>query len=235
LADQGVPGAISDPYIRLFDSTSTKIGESNDWTNSTTSVSDFSTAFSAVGLSPWLSGKYPKESALLMKSINGLNSAFAFDAQSQTGICLVELYDGGGTGSGRLVALSTRNFAGSGDQLLITGFVIDGDVPMQVLVRAIGPGLVAQGVPDPLADPKLELYKIGSPTTLVDSNDNWSDNPAGVTAMRAAFTKTGDFDLTTGSKDAVLLVTLNPGVYTANASGMNNSTGEVLIEVYEVK
>jgi len=44
----------------------------------------------------------------------------------------------------------------------------------------------------------------------------------------------GAFGLSSGSKDASLIITLMPGNYTAVISGKNDSTGVALIEVYEL-
>jgi hypothetical protein len=79
-----------------------------------------------------------------------------------------------------------------------------------------------------LADPKLDLFETGG-TTAIASNDNWE------AATAVTFGSVGAFGLTAGSKDAVLLVTLTPGSYTAQVSGVGNAVGVALVEVYEVK
>ncbi len=62
----------------------------------------------------------------------------------------------------------------TGDQVLIGGFIINGTAPKKVILRAIGPSLGAFGIPDPLADPILELH--GSDSSLITTNDNWKDS-----------------------------------------------------------
>ena len=79
----------------------------------------------------------------------------------------------------------------------------------------------------PLADPKLEIY---SGNTVVAANDNW-DAAATPAATKASV---GAFALPAGSKDAVLIVTLAPGSYTAQVSGVGNTTGLGLVELYEL-
>jgi hypothetical protein len=97
-----------------------------------------------------------------------------------------------------------------------------------VLIRAIGPTLAVFGVTDTLSDPRLRLF---SGSTLVAENDNWGGQ-AGLTAAAAAV---GAFALSNpASSDAVLLLTLPPGGYTAQVSGANNGTGVALVEVYEL-
>jgi hypothetical protein len=88
----------------------------------------------------------------------------------------------------------------------------------------VGPKLTAFGVGGVLADPKLEIYR---DATLLAANDDWN-------ASVAAATPGLGFALDAESKDAVLLITLPPGGYTAQLSGVGATTGVGLIEVYEV-
>jgi len=128
----------------------------------------------------------------------------------------------------RLANVSARGWVGTGDNVLIGGLVVGGSTSRTVLIRALGPALTAFGVPGMLADPRLRLYR-GS--ELVAENDNWGGDPLAAAAARAV----GAFAVTdAASRDAVLLLTLPPGVYTALVSGVNNTTGIALVEVYEV-
>lgn len=132
---------------------------------------------------------------------------------------------------GKLVNISLRGRPGQGSDVLIAGFIIDGNVPRRVLVRGIGPGLAGFGVADTLADPSVRLFdEAGRP---VASNDDWS---ASVDAAEIAVVSDsiGAFALATGSKDAVLLRTLVPGAFTAHVSGPDGTSGIALVEVYEV-
>ncbi len=150
---------------------------------------------------------------------------------SGTGLAMAEIYDADTAAqpAGRLVNLSARAHAGPGEGVLIIGFVISGDAPMRVLVRAIGPTLANYGVTTALSDPQLDVYQ-GS--TLVQHNDNWS----GSSDLTAAFTKTGAFALPDpASKDAAMIVTLQPGAYTAIVSGVAGADGIALAEVYELR
>ena len=117
---------------------------------------------------------------------------------------------------------------GSGDNVLIIGFVIDGNFPRKVLIRAVGPGLTQFNVTGVLADPQLNLYS-GS-RTLLHQNQVWG----GTSSLSAAFTQAGAFALQPSSRDAVLLVTLQPGQYSVVVSGVGNTTGVALLEVYEM-
>lgn len=134
------------------------------------------------------------------------------------------------TSNARLINLSVRAFVPDG-KIVTPGFVIrDGSV--QVLIRASGPALADFGVTGTLPNPKLTLYSGSSP---VAANDDWSSRPIDETNINLAIQKAGAFPLVSGSKDAALLVTLLPGAYTVAVTGTPGTTGEVLIEVYEVK
>jgi len=149
-----------------------------------------------------------------------------------TGIALAEIYDATPVSSflattPRLVNVSARAQVGIGADILIAGFAVGGTTPQTLLIRAVGPTLGVFGVAGSLADPKLELF---SGSTLLQSNDNWG----GGALIASAAVSVGAFSLDGASKDAVLLVTLQPGSYTAQVSGVGNTTGVALVEIYEV-
>ncbi|MEO7598726.1 MAG: redoxin domain-containing protein [Opitutus sp.] len=127
-----------------------------------------------------------------------------------------------------LVNVATRANAGTGANSLIAGFVITGG-PKDVLVRAAGPALTGLGVPEALADPRLELF---SGPSVIQSNDEWS-MAANAAEVAGTFTRLGAFPWTSGSHDAAVLTKLAPGAYTALASGANAGTGVALIEIYD--
>jgi hypothetical protein len=146
---------------------------------------------------------------------------------SGSGLVLAEIYDLGASFNAttpRLINVSVNKGMAAGETL-IAGFVIAGDTSRTVLIRAVGPGLGAFGVPGTMADPSLSLY---SGSTKIAGNDNWG----GDAQVSAAFTRVGAFGLDAASKDAVLLVTLAPGAYTAQVNG--TAAGLALVEVYEV-
>ena len=108
---------------------------------------------------------------------------------------------------------------------MTVGFVLQGVTPRTVLIRAIGPGLAAFGVPGTLADPRLTLL---SGQSAEIANDNWQ----GIEAVRAAAERVGAFPLENASADAALVTTLPPGPYTARVTAPTNQGGIVLVEVY---
>jgi len=159
-----------------------------------------------------------------------LYTAHVTGAAGTTGVALAEVYDADLTDkTKRLTALSVRNQVGTGAETLIAGFVIAGTQPKAVILRAVGPGLTGS-VANYLANPEIKLWRLsGGEWTLVDSNDDWS----GSTADAAAFAAAGMGALTAGSKDAALLVTLEPGIYTLQVNGAAGTSGVALVEIYE--
>jgi len=125
---------------------------------------------------------------------------------------------------GKALNISTRGKVGTGEDVLIAGFIISGSDAKRVIVRAIGPSLSNSHVPDPLADPTLTIYD--SNHVVVASNDNWRDT------QQAEIEASGlapQNDL-----ESAIIVTLPPGAYTAIVSGKNGGTGNALAEVYDL-
>ncbi|MCE2862862.1 MAG: carboxypeptidase regulatory-like domain-containing protein [Opitutaceae bacterium] len=131
----------------------------------------------------------------------------------------------------QLVNTSVRVKTGTGDDTLVTGFVI-GATPKTYMFRAVGPTLGSLGVSGVLADPVLTLY---SGQQVVISNDNWSDNPSYAAATIAQVASSaGAFPLPANSRDAVVIATLTSGAYTVHVSGVAGGTGVALFEAYEI-
>lgn len=129
----------------------------------------------------------------------------------------------------QIVNVSTRGFVGTGANALVPGFVIGGSGPLQLLIRAVGPGLAPFGVTGLLADPQLTVTPLGKDTPVA-TNDNWG----GTATLTAAFAAAGAFALPLDSKDAAALLRLPPGAYTVTVAGVGGTTGTALVEIYEV-
>ena len=129
-----------------------------------------------------------------------------------------------GPGPSQPLNISTRLRVETGQNVMIGGFIVNGNDPKKVILRAIGPSLAGFGVVDPLADPVLELH--GSDGSLITTNDNWKNT------QQAEIEATGlqpQNDL-----EAAIVMTLDPGSYTAIVSGKGDSTGVGLVEVYDL-
>ena len=137
------------------------------------------------------------------------------------------------TPAGRLVSLSTRiKLAAAGDTLTF-GFSLIGTQKATLLVRGIGPGLAAFGVPGTMNAPRLEIRPAGQ-ETLLAVNEGWDRAPSNGQAIAAAAAANGAFALAAGSTDAAVLIELNPGNYTATFKGINGTTGEIIAEAYDI-
>lgn len=139
--------------------------------------------------------------------------------------------NGGGADAACIANISTRAWIGAGDSLLISGFVIQGNAPKTVLVRAVGPTLAAFGVAGALADPQVRL--VNQAGAELGFNNDWGTLPdqAGLAAATSAVQA---FGLAAGSRDAAILTTLQPGLYSTQVSGVGSGTGVALVEIYDV-
>jgi len=135
------------------------------------------------------------------------------------------------TTTGSVANISTRLPVGTGDNLLITGFIVTGPAgsTKKVLIRGIGP---STNLPGALADPTLELRDAAG--ALLGKNDNWKMTQIGgiITADQVA-----EIQATappTNDAESALIATLAPGNYTAQIRGANNTTGIGVAEAYDL-
>ena len=129
--------------------------------------------------------------------------------------------------------ISTRALAQTGDNVMIGGFIVQGTGPKRVIIRAIGPELTHFGITNPLANPTLELHNESG--ALIASNDNWQTTiPGGIiTTNQVNEIQNSGYTPTVASESAII-ANLQPGNYTAIVSGVNNTTGVALVEVYDL-
>jgi hypothetical protein len=227
LAAFGIATAVADTRLDMFSGTSL-LASNDDWGGATA----LSTTFAEVGAFPFASAG-SKDAAVYNPNLEPGNYTVEISgAAGATGEVLAELYDASSLATfsaavPRLVNVSVRKQIAA-NELLTAGFVIGGDTARTVLVRAIGPGLAVFGITGVMNDPQLGLYGGG---TKVAENDNWG----GDAQLTAAGSAVGAFAIADpASRDAMLLITLAPGNYTAQVSGVAGSAGEALVEIYEV-
>jgi predicted alpha/beta superfamily hydrolase len=127
--------------------------------------------------------------------------------------------------------LSTRGRVGGGENVLIGGLIIQGNDAKRVLIRAAGPALAAYGVGNPVTDPRIRLTTLSG--AAVAENDNWG-SATNAAAIATAASQVGAFSFATGSRDAAILISLEPGLYTATVDSVTGIEGVVLLEAYEV-
>lgn len=226
LGDFGVGGVLADPVLTLF-SGSSQIAANDDWgaADGFAQIKDTANRLAAFAL-PYTS----PDAALLPVVTGGAYTAQVAGKGTAAGVSLVEIYDASTAAAPRLTNLSVLGKVGTGSAILVVGFALDGSVPKPLLIRAIGPTLAGFGVSGVLPRPQLVLFRQGLGTPL-RQNDTWGGGPE----FKAAFAAAGAFALPDASRDAALLMTLEPGIYTVQVSGADNATGAALVEVYEAR
>src|SRR5215211_703604 len=218
LAGSGVSGALPDPVLSLYDSSGTLVATNDDW------QTDIGSAFiEQYGLAPG----NPADSATLQTNLAPGAYTMVITGKNITqGISLAEVYELYGPGlNSKLGNVSGRSFVGTGDNVLIGGFII-GDVGSgTVIVRALGPSLGSFGVSQPLSDPILTIYD--SNGAAIATNDNWQDGNNAIDVQRNGLAPPN-------ALDSAIVLHLPAGAYTAVVSGANGATGNALAEVYHL-
>lgn len=219
LASFNVATPLGDTLIQLFDANHNLIASNDDWF-----VSSNAQTISSYRHDPPASIESALYVTLNPGSYTCVVQSFSSAQQpAQTGVALFELYDLR-TSSSRAGNVSTRGQVGTGDNILIAGFIVGSGAAKPVVIRALGPTLTQFGVSGVLADPYLELRD--SNGNLVEANDNWQQGPDAGTVQ-------ADGKAPSNPSEAAIAPTLSPGSYTALVSGVNNTTGVALVEVYD--
>ena len=229
LTQFGVPNALANPQLELHDTTSL-IGMNDDW--QTTQIGGVITSDQVAEIQN--SGLAPRdqlESAIIATLAPGSYTAIVQGVNGGTGVGIVEAYDLGANSGSLLANIATRGFVQTGDNVMIGGFIVVTQ-PTRVIIRTIGPSLTQFGVPDALANPQLEL---DDATTMIARNDNWQTTQLGgiITSDQVADIQNSQLAPTNAAESAII-ATLQPGSYTAIVRGVNNTTGNALVEVYDL-
>jgi hypothetical protein len=227
-----VPNALANPTLELHNSTGALIASNNNW--GTTIIGGIITANQVHDIQT--SGYAPGngfESAIIADLAPGNYTAIVRGVNDTTGVALVEVNDLSPEPNSILSNISTRAFVQTGDNVMIGGFIIQGTAPKRMVVRAIGPELTQYGVPNPLANPTLELHD--STGALIAANDNWqhmiifgiitSDQRLDI---RQSGHAPGD------GRESAIIAELPAGNYTAIVRGVNLTTGVALVEMYDL-
>lgn len=219
LSANGAPlsGRLIDPTLELLDDGGGQIDFNDNWKDSPQRAEIESSTIAPVD---------DREAAIVRTLAPGSYTAIVRGIGDTTGIALVEAYDGDPVANSRMANISTRGFVETGDNVMIGGLIIGptdrGNTP--ILVRAIGPSLTSEGVPDALPDPILSLHDQDG--TLLMENDNWKDTQR-VEIEAAGIPPKLD-------AEAAVVRMLGPGNYTAVVRGQGESTGIALVEVYNL-
>ena len=216
LGDFGVANPLANPSLELNYPDGTTVVTNNNWRDTQEAE------IMANGLAP----KDDLESAILATLEPGAYTAIVRGFSGGTGVALVETYDLRSGVDSALANISTRGLVETGDNVLIGGIIVGPDqAPTgSILLRGIGPSLGASGVPNPLADPTMELRDGNG--ALVASNNDWKST------QHAAIEATGLAP--SDDMEAAILADLATGAYTAILSGAGQTTGIGLVEAYHL-
>jgi hypothetical protein len=248
----GVSGVLANPVMSVYDGANPAqlIASNTGWGNAPVSGTSAAGAsfrqataadMSSVGAFALMPGS--ADSAMVLTVPKGNYTVQVAGAGSTTGVALAEVYELDSQPAVKLANLSARCFVGTGSQVGIAGFYVQGSQPAQLLIRGIGPALTGFGVSGALARPIVSLYDSANPAQLIASNTGWGNAPvAGPSTMAvslrqataADMNSVGAFGLTAGSADSAIVAVLPPGSYTAQVSGVNGTTGTALAEVYQM-
>jgi sugar lactone lactonase YvrE len=213
-----ISGVLADPTLQLFDSSGNPFWFNDNWKDTQQAQ------IQSTGLAP----ANDLESAIFQVLAPGSYTAVLSGKNGTTGIGLVEVYDISPGVFSELTNVSTRGFVGTGNSVMIGGFITSGgNGSTEVVVRGLGPTLAAPpfNISGALADPIVTL--VDQNGTVIQTNDNWKNT------QQAAIQRTGlapQNDL-----ESAMIVTVPTGRYTAILSGKNGGTGIGLVEVYNVK
>jgi hypothetical protein len=217
LSDFGVPGALMDPTLDLYQGNNL-LFSNDDWRNSSQQAE-----IAVSGFAP----NKDAEAAIIWTLTPGQNyTAIVRGKNGQSGVAVVEAFDLDVGAASKLGNISTRGFVDLNDNVMIAGLIVspNSGSGLKVLVRALGPTLGDFGVPGTLADPTLDL--VNASGTVIRSNDNWKDSQRN-DIEAAQLTPSHD-------QESALVETLAPGAYTAVVRGSGQTTGVGLVEVYNI-
>ncbi len=233
LAPFGITNFLADPILTLYNANGSVEATDDNWgvdSNGQNVATLVAATGASVGAFALTSGSM--DSALLVTVNNGVHTTGLLTTNGVAGVGLIEIYDTGGNPYASLTNVSARMEVTSGSGVLIAGLVIGGNGPKTVLIRGVGPALSQFGVPGVLADPQISVY---SSSSQIASNSGWDPDVVTAAQITNASAQVGAFPLPSGSHDAALLITLQPGPYTVKVTSVSNATGVALIEVYDTQ
>jgi hypothetical protein len=232
LSQHGVPNAMANSTLELHNANGALIASNDNW--QTTIIGGVITSnqvqeIQNSGHAP----EDPSESAIIADLPPGNYTAIVRGVNNTMGVALVEVYDLSPSIHSILGNISTRSLVQTGDDVMIGGFIVEGTQPKDVIIRAIGPELSQYGVPNPLADPTLELHSANG--ALIASNNNWQDTIiGGIIIQDQVQNIQNSGHAPRDARDSAIIANLPPGNYTAIVRGVNNTTGVALVEVYDL-
>ena len=223
LSKSGISGPLQDPTLELHDGTGAIIATNDNWKTDDQSGQSQQTAIEGTGVPP----QDERESAIFKSLTPGQYTAIVRGKGNTTGLALVEAYDIDPFAHSKLGNISTRALVGTGNNVVIGGFIVgpQNAAPATVVIRGMGPSLTGNGVPGALQDPTLELHDAQGNKLRV--NDNWRDTQES-DIQNSNLAPNDD-------RESAILTDIAPGNYTAILAGKDNTTGVGLVEIYDLR
>ena len=224
-----------DPAIELHDALhgDAVIATNDDW-DQNTNFAEIADVAAQIGATAFAPGDHTS-SALLATLAPGIYSFVIRGSAGTSGVVLGEVYDADTANTAaRLINLSTRARCTTGSSVVIGGFVVAGNAPQRLLVRAIGPTLATEGldVEEVLPDPAIEVHDARNGNAVIASNDDWGDTAAAADIVSTGARIGATPFAATDTKSSALLLTVRPGIYSFVAHSRDDASGIVLVEVY---
>lgn len=220
LLNWGIPNPLVDPVLELHGPGTFATITNDNWRDTQEAE------IIATGIPP----TDDLESAILVTLQPGAYTAIVRGKNDTVGTALIEVYDLDRSVDSRLGNLSTRAFVSTGDDIVIAGFLLNGEGTgsERIVVRGMGPSLAPDIFPASavLADPTLELHDVNG--ALIMENNDWQDDPAQAAEIAGCGLSLPN------AREAAMCAPLPPGLYTALLAGLNHGTGIGVVEVYDV-
>ena len=214
----GLPGILANPVLFLHGPAGFTTVFNDNWQDDPVQR----VAILATGLAPTNNLEAAIDATLSPGSYTGI----VLGNGGTSGIGLIEVYDLSQAIPAKLANISTRALVGTGNDILIAGFILgNSSGGTRIVLRGIGGSLTLVGVPNALANPNLELRDNNG--ALLMSNNDWQDNAAQAAELMAAGLAP------TNALESGIAITLGPGQYTALLTGQGGTTGVGLVEVYD--
>jgi YVTN family beta-propeller protein len=223
LAPFGITNALADPTLTLVQSSDQSIIATNDDWQAQTVPADVA-ALSASGFQP----NHVKEPAIIATLPPGAYTAIVSGVGNTTGVGLVGVFEVDHPEI-PLANISTRGQVLTNNDVMIAGFIVQGENAKTVVINVAGPSLVPFGITNALANPTLTIVR-SSDQSIIAGNDDWQaqTNPADVAAILATGFQPND------PREPAVILTLQPGAYTAIVQGVGGTTGVGLVGVFAV-
>jgi hypothetical protein len=234
MAAQGVTNYIADPVIEIWrvgSSGSWEVYKTNDNWGDASGTESISTVSGETGITVPVG---TTESAIVLTLDPGNYSAILKSKSTTTQEGLVEAYEISESGvTSRLLGISTRGPMSSAYPMY-GSIAISGTENKKVAFMGKGPTMSAQGVTNYIADPLMEIWRIGASGSweVYKTNDNWGD-ASGAESISMVSGKTG-ITLPTSANEAAIVLTLSPGNYSAILKSKSTAVQDGLVEAYEI-